>query len=78
MLWSHEKVGFLDQTFNIFDNHQHPVVIIGDQAVRWMAVGLMTNRYVAKFLVLEKTQKSFQRSVGLGLVSARWATFLHC
>ena len=78
MLWSHQNVGFLDQMFNIFDDHQHPVVIVGDQAVRWMAVGLMMNRYVAKFLVLEKTQKSFQRFVGLGLVSARWATFLHC
>ena len=60
MLWSHQEVGFLDQMFNIFDNHQHPVVIVGDQAVRWMAVGLMTNEVrVAKFFSSREDTKVF-------------------
>ena len=60
MLWSHQNVGFLDQMFNIFDDHQHPVVIIGDQAVRWMAVGLMTNEVrVAKFFSPREDTKVF-------------------
>jgi hypothetical protein len=43
MLWNHHKVGFLDEMFTVFDDHSHPVVLIGDQALRWMAVGVMTN-----------------------------------
>ena len=46
--------------FNIFDDHQHPVVIVGDQAVRWMAVGLMTNEVrVAKFISTREDTKVF-------------------
>ena len=51
MLWAHHKVGFLDKMFSIFDDHHHPVVIVGDQALQWMAVGLMTNEVCCKFLV---------------------------
>jgi hypothetical protein len=43
MLWNHHQVGFLDEVFTIFDDHSHPVVLIGDQALRWMAVALMTD-----------------------------------
>jgi hypothetical protein len=43
MLWNHREVGFLDELFTIFDDHSYPVVLIGDQALRWMAVGLMTD-----------------------------------
>jgi hypothetical protein len=43
MLWNHHPVDFLDEMFTIFDDHSHPVVLIGDQALHWMAVGLMTN-----------------------------------
>src|ERR1700722_1692114 len=42
MLWQHFKVGFLDSMFAIFDAYSHPVVLIGHQATRWMAVGIMT------------------------------------
>ena len=59
MLWSHQEVGFLDQMFNIFDNHQHPVVIVGDQAVRWMAVGLMTNEVRCKIFSPREDTKKF-------------------
>ena len=52
MLWVHHKVGFLDEMLNIFDYHNHPVVIVGDQALRWMAVGLMTNEVRCKFSLL--------------------------
>lgn len=50
MLWAHHKVGFLDEMFSIFNDH-HPIVIVGDQALRWMAVGLMMNEVYCKFLV---------------------------
>jgi len=43
MLWYHHKVGFLDEMFTILDEHDHPVVLIGDQALRWMAVRLGTD-----------------------------------
>ncbi|KIM91790.1 hypothetical protein PILCRDRAFT_900 [Piloderma croceum F 1598] len=42
MLWNHLQVGFLDEVFTIFDDHSHPVVLVGDQALRWMAVALVT------------------------------------
>jgi len=63
MLWVHHKVGFLDEMFNIFDDHNHPVVIIGDQALRWMAVGLMTNEVRCEVVSI-KTQsfKWFSRT----------------
>jgi hypothetical protein len=50
VLWVHHKVGSLDEMFNIFDNHSHLVVIVGDQALWWMAVGLMMNNLNCKFL----------------------------
>jgi hypothetical protein len=42
MLWDHHKVGFLDEMFDIFDSYNHPVVLVGDEAMRWMAVNLCT------------------------------------
>jgi hypothetical protein len=42
MLWDHHKVGFLDEMFDIFDSHKHPVVLVEGEALRWMAVGLCT------------------------------------
>jgi hypothetical protein len=43
MLWKHHRVGFLDDMLTIFVDNSHPVVLIGDQALRWMAAGLMTD-----------------------------------
>ena len=51
MLWAHHKVGLLDKMFSIFDDQYNPIVIVGDQALQWMAVGLMTNEVCCKFLV---------------------------
>jgi hypothetical protein len=31
------QVGFLDKIFNIFDGHNHLVVVVSDQALWWMA-----------------------------------------
>lgn len=69
MLWVHHEVGCLDEMFNIFDDHNHPVVIVGDQALRWMAVGLMTNEARCKFLA--QRLKVSTASPGLGPVGAR-------
>ena len=44
MLWDHLRVGFLDEVFDIFNNHAHPFVIVGDQALRWMAVTVITEQ----------------------------------
>jgi hypothetical protein len=43
MLW-HYPVGFLDEMFTVFDDHNHPVVLIGPQALCWMAVRLETQQ----------------------------------
>jgi hypothetical protein len=37
------KVGFLDGMFSTFDAHNHPVVLIGHQATRWMAVQIVVS-----------------------------------
>ena len=40
---SHE-VGFLgDEIFDIFDIYNHPVVLVGDEALRWISVDLCTD-----------------------------------
>lgn len=44
MLWDHHKVGFLDEVFDIFDNQNHPVVLVEGEALCWMAVGLCTGK----------------------------------
>jgi len=43
MLWNHHQVGFLDEVFTIFDDHSHPVVLIGESSFALMAVALMTD-----------------------------------
>jgi hypothetical protein len=48
-LWESFKLGFLDDVFTVFDDHTHPVVMIGDQALRWMAVNLGTNQVCLGF-----------------------------
>lgn len=49
MLWDHLEVGFLDGMFATFDCYQHPVVLIGEQALRWMAVGVVTDEVQSSF-----------------------------
>jgi hypothetical protein len=48
-LWQSFKLGFLDDVFTVFDDHTHPVVMVGDQALRWMAVDLVTNQVCLGF-----------------------------
>jgi hypothetical protein len=62
MSWDNFKVGFLDNMFDVFDNHNHPIVLIGQQATLWMGVMVCTclvRYFVSKFF------DSF--STGLGL-----------
>jgi hypothetical protein len=38
------SVGFLDEMLTVFDDHHHPVVLIGHQALCWMAGRLNTGQ----------------------------------
>jgi hypothetical protein len=44
MYWCDYPVGFLDEMLTIFDDYNHPVVLIGGQALCWMAVRLDTGQ----------------------------------
>ena len=52
MLWDHLKVGFLDEMLSIFDEHDHPVILVGHQAIRWMGVGVITDEVITQVELL--------------------------
>ncbi|KAJ8586078.1 hypothetical protein M405DRAFT_772092 [Rhizopogon salebrosus TDB-379] len=72
-LWESFKLGFLDDVFTVFDDHTHPVVMVGDQALRWMAVDLVTYQDL-DLLVRCEQHRSIVHCI---LATGRWVAVDH-
>jgi hypothetical protein len=75
MYWCHYPVGFLDEMLTIFDDHHHPVVLIGDQALCWMAVRLDTGQVCLP--ALNRSRLYFNIQLGVGLIGENFPTKRH-